>query len=108
MPFLEANDVPEAMISCGRREQTTVAPQALFVLNDPFVRQQAKHFARLLESRPGDDPHAAVERAYWLSLSRPPTQEELRLAVEFLKKEGQDLLNFCHTLFTLNEFIYVD
>jgi hypothetical protein len=54
------------------------------------------------------DPRAAVEKAYWLALSRKPTQQEFELSLELLKSEGQSVINFCHILFTLNEFIYVD
>ena len=49
-----------------------------------------------------------VEEAYWLTLSRPPTQREFELSVELLGGADQTIANFCHILFTLNEFLYVD
>ena len=116
VPFFETFDVPDAMQSRGVREQTTVATQALLLLNNKFVRDQAKHFAaRVLEavrssgSKEGEqDMKAIVEQAYWLAFSRNPTVDEITLGVELLSREGQNVENFCHILFTLNEFAYVD
>ncbi|MEC9352448.1 MAG: DUF1553 domain-containing protein, partial [Planctomycetota bacterium] len=105
VPFFETFDVPDAMSSRGVREKTTVATQALLLMNNEFVRKQAELFARRLE---GKEPRIAVEEAYWLALSRQPTEEEIKLSLELINSEGQSLANFCHILFTLNEFIYVD
>jgi hypothetical protein len=93
VPFFEVNDQPAASASCGRRARTTVAPQALALLNDPFVRESAKAFA----ARAG-----SPERAFLLALGREPTPSELEVA------KGLDLVDFCQVLFTLNEFLYVD
>ncbi len=103
--FKKAFDVPDAMSSRGVREKTTVATQALLLMNNEFVRKQAEHFALRLGDK---DPRVAVEEAYWLALSRKPTEEEIKLSLELINSEGQSLANFCHILFTLNEFIYVD
>ena len=108
VPFFETFDVPDAMQSRGVREQTTVVTQALMLLNNPFVRNQAKRFAARLARSTNEDPRVIVERAYWLALSRQPTPHESDLSVELLRREGQSIENFCHILFTLNEFIYVD
>jgi len=105
VPFFETFDVPDAMSSRGVREKTTVATQALLLMNNEFVRKQAEHFARRLEDK---EPRIAVEEAYWLALSRKPTEEEINLSLALINSEGQSLANFCHILFTLNEFIYVD
>ncbi|MEE3373030.1 MAG: DUF1549 and DUF1553 domain-containing protein [Planctomycetota bacterium] len=108
VPFFETFDVPDAMQSRGSREQTTVSTQALLLLNNAFVRGQAEQFARRLGRTPEMDPTRVVEDAYWLTLSRPPTKRELDLSVELLSGQGQTIANFCHILFTLNEFLYVD
>ena len=42
------------------------------------------------------------------SAAQLPTKEEIKLSLELINSEGQSLANFCHVLFTLNEFIYVD
>jgi hypothetical protein len=93
VPFFEVNDAPGAAASCGRRARTTVAPQALTLLNDPFVRESARAFAR----RAG-----TPERAFLLALGRPAKPSELDAT------KGLDLVDLCHVLFTLNEFTYVD
>jgi hypothetical protein len=93
VPFFEVNDAPGAIESCGRRSRTTVAPQALTLLNDPFVRDAAEAFA----ARAG-----SPQRAFLLALGRAPTAAELEIASRL------DLVDFCHVLFTLNEFVYVD
>jgi hypothetical protein len=112
VPFLEVFDAPDVMASIGRRDETTVAPQALFVLNNPFVRAQAEHFARRVRLIAREDSRAAVAWVYWLALSRPPSDDELRLSFEFLTADrvgNEDgLVDLCHAIWTLNEFIYVD
>jgi hypothetical protein len=93
LPFFEVNDVPGASASCGRRARTTVAPQALTLLNDPFVRDCARAFAARA---------ATPENAFVMALGRRPTAPELEAASRL------DLVDLCHVLFTLNEFVYVD
>ena len=51
---------------------------------------------------------AIVEEAYWLALSRSPTEAEITLGTALLSEDGQSVENFCHILLTLNEFAYVD
>ncbi|MEC8658432.1 MAG: DUF1549 and DUF1553 domain-containing protein [Verrucomicrobiota bacterium] len=109
VPFFEVFDVPDGMQSRGVRELTTVPTQALMLMNNQFVRDQASHFANRIRKAVGNDNlKHIVEEAYWLALSRSPTNEELSSSVELLSTEGQSLENFCHILFTLNEFCYVD
>jgi hypothetical protein len=109
VPFFEIFDVPDSMQSRGVRELTTVPTQALMLLNNKFVRGQANHFAaRIKESVDASDKRLVIEEAYWSALSRPPTEEEVKLSSELLAKEGQSIENLCHILFTLNEFSYVD
>jgi hypothetical protein len=115
-----AFDQPEPLVSQGARPVTTVAPQALFLLNAAAVREWAEGFARrILQERPGVDAGAQVERALWLALARPPTSEERKEAIDFLA--GQEasyhaenqaearraaLADYCQVLFGLNEFAY--
>ena len=115
VPFFETFDVPDAMQSRGVREQTTVPTQALLLLNNKFVRNQAGHFASRVVNAVGElDPgnpdrlRAIVEEAYWLALSRSPTETEITLGSGLLSEDGQSVENFCHILLTLNEFAYVD
>jgi hypothetical protein len=124
-PLLQAFDRPDAQCSSGRRDTTTVAPQALALLNDPFVRQQAHSFAARLMQQRANDQTAQVQLAYELALARAPGQPELQASLSFLAKRTADrtardgstetaaagaaaLADFCQVLLGLNEFIYVD
>jgi hypothetical protein len=49
-----------------------------------------------------------IDRAYRLALGRFPSKAEREVAMDFLQNEESTLTDFCHTLLTLNEFIYVD
>src|SRR5262249_41411320 len=79
--LLEAFDMADPSVVTGRRNVSTVAPHALFLLNHPFVVEQARHAAaRLLDTDPTDD--ARVVRAYRLCLGRDPTPGERRVALK--------------------------
>jgi hypothetical protein len=124
-PLLQAFDKPDAQQSCGRRDQTTVAPQALALLNDPFVRTVSQDFAERLLKESGNDASQLITRAYHLALARGPTPSELKAATDFLETQTRErasrmekeqveearrraVADFCQTMFSLNEFIYVD
>lgn len=124
-PLLQAFDEPDAAVSCARRNTTTVAPQALALLNDTFVRDRAADFAKRLLDEAGDDKKVWINRGFWLALARQPTESERTAALEFLNNQlvgraGREtatpygdlrehaLADFCQALFSLNEFIYVD
>src|SRR5437879_10441618 len=72
-PLMQAFDGPDAQASCGRREITTVAPQALALLNDSFVRARAMDFAQKVEKEAGTEPVARVRLAWRLALGRDPS-----------------------------------
>lgn len=96
-PMMAVNDGADPSASCTRRPRTTVAPQALLLLNDPFVRASARDLAR----RAAGDP----ARAWLLALGRRPLEAELAVARPLIDASFED---FCHTLFLLNEFLHVD
>jgi hypothetical protein len=123
-PLLQAFDRPDAQQACGRRDQTTVAPQALSLLNDPFVRARSVEMAGRLIAEGGDDERS-VSRGFELALSRMPSESERSAAVEFLKQQtdrrhSRDsgkpaaevrlavIADFCQALFSANEFLYID
>lgn len=119
IPMMMLFDWPEHLVSIGQRQTTTVAPQALMFMNSPQGRQYAEALAQRV-AKAGDDP-TAVRAAYRLALARDPSDDELRVAAEFLESSrrlrreqgeaGPDsaaLADFCQLLFGLNEFIYVD
>jgi len=105
VPFLVAFDAPNSLQSIGLRQSTTVAPQALILLNNPQARAWAAAFAQRV-----DAPYAPAEslrRAYLLALSRNPTPAELSDGLAYLNAGGT-LTDFCQVLFSLNEFTYVE
>jgi cytochrome c553 len=73
---LEAFDFAEQSMVTGRRDATTVAPQALYLLNDPFVRQQALGLARRVLARADLDQAGRIRLAYRLAVGRPATARE--------------------------------
>ena len=73
---LDVFDMPDPNMVSGRRDVTTVAPQALFMMNDPFVVEQSRHMARrVLSERRGSDA-ARVDYACAMAVGRPPTGAE--------------------------------
>jgi len=124
-PLMQAFDGPDAQASCGRRVPTTVAPQALALLNDRFIRARAGDLAVRLAREAGDDTTARVRLGWRLALAREPSAAELKLGVEFIQTQSAQrsaresnpsggearqlaLSDFCQALFAMNEFIYVD
>ena len=104
-PMFEVFDLPDQNITCSRRNVSTVPTQALTLLNDDFVLGQAQLFANRVAEAAPNDPRAQIRIAYQIALSRSPTSEEMRLALEFLGK--QKLADLTHVLFNLNEFVYM-
>lgn len=105
LPFMETFDQPGLLTSCGRRESSTHAPQALEMLNGKLANALAAAFAQRLEKETGGEAAEMIERAYWLAVGRPPTTRERALAATFLTE--QPLKEFALALFNLNAFLYV-
>jgi hypothetical protein len=126
-PMFQAFDRPDFMTSCARRQNTTVAPQAMVILNDRFVRAVARDFASSLIRRSarqvpaGSELKSIVETAFETSFARLPASTETETSIQFIEAQirarnergEQDaraaaLTDYCQSLFGLNEFIYVD
>jgi hypothetical protein len=108
--MLEVFDAADPSTTTGKRNSGTVAPQALFMMNHPFVLAQSKHAAaRLLAEKHADDT-ARVTRAYRLTLGREPTSGEREIAQRYLKgKADKDAwAAVFHALFASAEFRYVN
>jgi hypothetical protein len=73
---LENFDFPQMNPNSVARRDSTVAPQALHLLNDGMVHQLADHFARRVEREAGADPSRQVESVYLIALGRPPGADE--------------------------------
>jgi hypothetical protein len=104
LPFLQPFDLPDLNVSCGRRDVTTVAPQALQLLNSGFSERMALAFAARVEREAGEE--LRMERAMWLALGRAPSETERGRSREFIRRHR--LVDFCRVLLNVNEFVYVD
>ena len=120
-PLFQAFDRPDFLVSCARRQNTTVAPQGMALLNDRFVRAVAGDFAERLIRDCGDDDEALVQRSFQLSFSRLPIASETEASTAFIRSQmrarrmrhesderQEAVADYCQTLFGLNEFLYVD
>jgi hypothetical protein len=121
-PYLALFNGPDTSATTAQRDGSTVALQALYLLNNPFVHDQAGRLAgRLLASDP--DPSARLRLAYLRVFGRAPTDDERGRAGEFLKRyeasladEGvpadrravEALAGLTRALLASNEFLFVD
>ena len=105
LPFFETFDAPAMLTSCGRRESSTHAPQALELLNGRISNELARSFAERLRQECGDNVRNQMERAFHLAFGRGPTEAERALSLEFLAHGP--LEEFTLALFNLNGFLYV-
>jgi len=103
------------------RNDTTVASQALFLLNHPFVREQSLHFAKRLLADPKATDEQRINAAFRHTLGRGATAAETAATSKFLveyqkrdsgRKPDEARLaawqSFCQTLFCRNEFLYLE
>jgi hypothetical protein len=104
---------PTAIVE--KRIDSTVAPQALFLLNNPFVQTQIKALAqRVIKEAPADDK-GRIKWLYQLLYARPASKEEIKLGLRALalaragtKEKDVAWEEYCQVLICANEFIYVD
>ena len=92
IPFLGVFDAPDTLQSTPVRVSTTVAPQALAMMNSSTVRRFARSFARRLH-RSGHQIPDLVRRAYREALGRPPTPIESTDAIRFLAAQRTEYEN---------------
>lgn len=114
MPSLELFDAPTTTDSCALRTQSTVPTQALVLMNDEFVEEQAGHLARRAAAEAGDDRARIVERLFLITLSKKPSPQRLRESLDFLtQREGASdketaLRDLAHVLLNSSEFVYIE
>jgi len=120
IPMMQIFDSPEPLASVGNRPSTTIASQALMFMNSPQVREYAGGLAMRIQSTRRDD---IVDQVYLSGISRKPTDVERTSAEAFLKTQSTSyqsdgrsiddsdrlaLTDLCQTVFSLNEFVFVD
>ncbi len=133
-PMLEAFDMPDTHESCGRRNQTITAPQAMALLNGKVTLEWSQAFAGRVIKEAGTDQNKQIEDAFRLAFDRRPDGFEKDTVLTFFAKqknviaqrassgqklalpatmpEGYDpaqaatLVDFCQMLLNSNEFVY--
>jgi hypothetical protein len=116
-PFLLTFDTPIPFSTVGKRTVSNVPAQALIMMNDPFVHQQAELWARKVLARPGT-ARERITGMYLSAFSRPPTADELAACLEFLDSRGQHVrsapnelsawTSLAHVLFNAKEFLFLN
>jgi hypothetical protein len=121
-PYLAIFDGPDTNASTDVRTHSTVPLQALYLMNNPFVQEQARGFAnRLIAS--STDRVVRIELAYELAWGRTPEPSEIERAIRFLHQtlaalttngtprdsaESDAWTSLAKVLLTANEFLYID
>jgi hypothetical protein len=119
-PMLLAFDAPIPFNTMGRRSVSNVPAQALILMNDPFVLEQAKLWAKSTLSRERSD-RDRIDQMYRDAFSRPASSEEIDTVQAFLTQQSQALgltesqratdprpwTDLAHALMNTKEFIFV-
>jgi hypothetical protein len=114
-------DGADPSLIVGKRDVTTVATQALFLMNNPLIATQAERMARRILQPKDLDQSARIDLAYRLALGRPPDEHEKTSVSRYLVEYRQSLekgqhkgnpqiaawATLCQTLFASGEFRYV-
>jgi hypothetical protein len=108
VPMLEVLDLCDTTRSSAQRQITTVAPQALTLLNGEFTVRQAGHLAQRVMREVGDDLERQIERTFLHVLCRRPSAAERAAMLQFLRSDDGSLDQLARALFNLNEFVYTD
>jgi hypothetical protein len=115
-PMLLAFDYPTPFTTIGRRGESSVPAQALTMLNNPFVRQQAKRWAERIEAGPYTSDVERVAAMYEMAFARLPEPDESEIALRFLREQAMGkaderdssaLVELAHVLLNLKEFIFI-
>ncbi|MBX3420966.1 MAG: PSD1 domain-containing protein [Pirellulaceae bacterium] len=96
-------DCPDGGQSTQVRRESTTPLQALNLLNSSFTMQCAQALARRVSLEAGDDTICQIQRAFWLTLSRPATDDEISEFAPLVQQHGMMVL--CRALFNSNEFL---
>lgn len=121
-PFFALFDGPDRNFSTGKRTRSTVPLQALYMMNNPFVREQGTAFAARV-AKAASSPRDRVVLAYRLAFQRDPSDIELAKSTKYISDyrsrlehakvpaaelDVASIAGLCKTLITANEFLYVD
>ena len=120
-PMMLAFDAPIPFSTVGRRNVSNVPAQALILMNDPLVMDQAKLWARKVLTGKSSTSEERITLLYEQAFSRPATKDEIPAAVEFLQVQGKEYGladdriesdervwgDLCHVLMNSKEFVFI-
>jgi hypothetical protein len=110
LEFFEVFDFGDINQPVGQRNVSTVAPQALFLLNHEFVLEQSRAAAKRLLGQIGS-VEERIATAFQRTLGRPPGEVELQKCRQFVEADAGSAevwAQFQQTLFACVDFRYVD
>jgi hypothetical protein len=109
-PLFLAFDYPTPFSTMGRRSVSNVPAQALTLMNNPFVLQQAGEWAKRTVAEGKQSDRDRIGRMYETALSRPPSEVEVRAMLDYLQAHSgpQAWSDLAHVVFNLKEFIFLD
>jgi hypothetical protein len=117
-PMMMAFDTPTPFNTIGRRAVSNVPAQALILMNDPFVAEQAKLWAKRVLAEPGLDDGQRLARMYQAAFARPPLPAETAAVLAFLRQHAETTgrkpgdaglwADLAHVLMNSKEFIYIN
>jgi cytochrome c553 len=121
MPMMTVFDAPDGLGGVADRPTSTIAPQALLLMNNPNVRAYARGFARRIAPVASASLEESIRSAYKMAFARQPTADEIADTVPFLNQQIESyraagktnapelgLSDFCQVLMCMNEFVYVE
>jgi hypothetical protein len=104
-------DAPDCSGIVERRNESIVAPQALFLMNDPLVAELATALGeRVVREVNTDSRRDQIQMLYEIALGRMPTVEEYEIGLQFLNDGTQPdpMSRYCRLILSTNEFMFVD
>jgi hypothetical protein len=116
-PMFLAFDYPVPFTTMGKRTVSNVPAQALTLLNNPFVIQQAQLWSKQVLRQPNRTSAERIGKMYLMAFGRPPTDGELKDAQDFLTEQAKEYgkaddsrawADLCHVLFNVKEFVFVN
>jgi hypothetical protein len=116
--LLNLFDFGDATTASGKRPNTTVAPQALFMMNSDFVEKRSENLAKELLDENSADAARRAERAYLITLNRKPEASEVDQALTYVERMRNKFdgatsphdawKSLLRILIASNDFMYVD
>ena len=95
---LDTFDEPTMVPNCEMRNQTTVAPQSLLLMNDTFVLENARRLADRLQHEAPDDRRKQLQRAWSLLFGKSATEADLTRSITYLDEQTKSLTKYHHDI----------